>query len=290
MKTLPPALAAHYALGSTTLAYALRIQRSDSYVFGFTSADHDVTFDGTVYKSEQGLNISSLEMNSGFSVDNLELSTLDDGTLFSRVDVLGGLWRNAKFSISRYNYAALEDGFEVIMVGTLGEVTLGNGMVKVELRGLQQFFQQPVGAVVSATCRARLGDSLCKVDLNPITKVCRVGSVIDKQTIVEDFNPMPDGYFENGVLVFVGGACDWMRAVVKTHSSNTFVLQLPLVVQPAVGDYFVVTAGCKKRYLEDCIGKFNNGLNFQGEPHVPGIDKITATVGRRGTSSSSGGS
>ena len=46
MKTLPPALAAHYALGSTTLAYALRIQRSDSYVFGFTSADQDVTFDG----------------------------------------------------------------------------------------------------------------------------------------------------------------------------------------------------------------------------------------------------
>ena len=290
MKTLPPALAAHYALGSTTLAYALRIERPDFRVYGFTSADEPIEFDNTLYQSSQGLNISSLEMNSGFSVDNLELSTLDDGTLFTRVDILGGLWRNSKFTIARYNYEALEDGFEVIMVGTLGEVTLGNGMVKVELRGLQQFFQQPVGSVVSATCRARLGDSLCKVDLNPITKVCRVGSVIDKQTFIEDFNPMPDGFFENGTVGFIGGTCNQMRAVVKSHTSNTFTLQLPLIVQPEVGDYFVATAGCKKRYLEDCIGKFNNGLNFQGEPHVPGIDKITAIVGRRGTSSSNGGS
>lgn len=281
MKTLPTALAAHYALGSTSLAYALRIEREDATVYGFTSADKDAYFNSTLYKSAQGLNISSLETNSGFSVDNLELSTLDDGTLFKRTDILGGLWRNAQFSIVRYNVASLTDGFETIMVGTLGEATLSNGSVKVELRGLQQYLQQPVGSVVSATCRARLGDNLCTVNLTPLTFVGQVASASSKQTFVNALSSQTNGYFENGVLRFTSGVCQGMSGVVKTYTSNTFTLQLPLILKPGVGDTFEAIAGCKKRFVEDCIGKFANSLNFQGEPHVPGLDKYTAAVGRR---------
>ncbi len=43
-----------------------------------------------------------------------------------------------------------------------------------------------------------------------------------------------------------------------------------------VGDTFDVIAGCRKRLTEDCKVKFNNVLNFQGEPHLPGIDRLTA--------------
>ena len=281
MKTFPLALAEHYAQGSTSLAYALRIEREDATVYGFTSADRDAFFNATQYKAAQGLNISSLETNSGFSVDNLELSTLDDGTLFKRTDILGGLWRNAQFSITRYNVASVSDGFETIMVGTLGEATLSNGSVKVELRGLQQYLQQPVGSVISATCRARLGDNKCTVNLTPLTFVGQVASALNKQTFVNGLSSQANGYFENGVLRFTSGVCQGMSGVVKTYTSNTFTLQLPLIIQPEVGDSFVAISGCKKRFVEDCIGKFANSLNFQGEPHVPGLDKFIATVGRR---------
>jgi hypothetical protein len=33
--------------------------------------------------------------HSGFAVDNLELTTLDDGSLFQRDEVVAGVWRNA---------------------------------------------------------------------------------------------------------------------------------------------------------------------------------------------------
>lgn len=35
------------------------------------------------------------------------------------------------------------------------------------------------------------------------------------------------------------------------------------------GDVVYLYPGCGKRYLEDCIGKFGNQINFGGEPYIP---------------------
>ena len=60
---------------------------------------------------------------------------------------------------------------------------------------------------------------------------------------------------------------------VKTARLVTLVLAMPAAVQ--VGDTFSIVAGCRKR-LEDCRDKFDNVLNFRGEPHRPGVDALTA--------------
>jgi uncharacterized phage protein (TIGR02218 family) len=41
----------------------------------------------------------------------------------------------------------------------------------------------------------------------------------------------------------------------------------------AVGDQFTISAGCD-RSMGTCIGRFNNIVNFRGEPYVPGTDTI----------------
>jgi uncharacterized phage protein (TIGR02218 family) len=53
-----------------------------------------------------------------------------------------------------------------------------------------------------------------------------------------------------------------------------FTLSLPMLSAISAGHTFSVIAGCQKR-LEDCRDKFSNVLNFQGEPHLPGIDQLT---------------
>ena len=158
MKTLPTALAAHYATGATTTAYGLRITRTDGDVFGFTSATESAVIDGVVYDAGQGLDIGSIVTSAGFAVDNLELTTLDDGSLFTHADVIGGRWQNAAFLIFRYNWASIGDGTEPIMAGTVGNVELRRGSIVAELRGLQQYLQQPIGNVTTRTCRARFAD------------------------------------------------------------------------------------------------------------------------------------
>ena len=41
-----------------------------------------------------------------------------------------------------------------------------------------------------------------------------------------------------------------------------------------VGDELEIFPGCRKRNAEDCATKFNNIVNFRGEPFIPGQDDL----------------
>jgi uncharacterized phage protein (TIGR02218 family) len=51
---------------------------------------------------------------------------------------------------------------------------------------------------------------------------------------------------------------------------------MPYAIQ--VGNSFQIVAGCDKTH-QTCISKFNNIINFRGEPFVPGTDAISKTAG-----------
>lgn len=278
MRTIPINLAAHMALGTTTVSYLLKVTRLDATVFAFTSADADVVSGGVVYLASPGLDVSSIVHSAGLAVDNLELTTLDDGTTFSQADVLGGLWRNAAFQISKLNRNSVGDGVTVLMVGTVGDVSLQRGVIHAELRGLQQYLQQPIGSVSSRTCRARVGDAMCTVNIPGLTVTGSVSAVTSNQVFVFGASGAVADYFAEGLLTFTSGLNVGLSQKVKVFAADkTITLSLPMVQAVVVGDTFTVYPGCRKRLAEDCVGKFNNVLNFQGESHLPGIDQLTGS-------------
>ena len=287
--TLPVALQAHLDGENATIGELLRLTRADNTVFGFTSAGEDVTISAVLYSATQGLTISSLASSSGLAVDNLELSTIDDGTLFTRAQILGGVWQNAAFVLSRYNWASPSDGVEPLMAGTIGQVGLREGMVVAELRGLQQYLQQNVGNVTTRTCRARFADfptpngsNRCRLVAASFTRTGNVVSAVTSRLVFTSSGlwtafPNADRYGE-GFLTWTAGANIGMSAKVTTYvASGVITLSSPAISPIVNGDTFTIIAGCRKRLTEDCKTKFTNVLNFQGEPHLPGVDKLTAT-------------
>jgi len=64
----------------------------------------------------------------------------------------------------------------------------------------------------------------------------------------------------------------------KAGTSDRLVLHEPFPFPVQVGDTFTVVTGCD-RLISTCSAKFNNVVNFRGEPNVPGIDKLMQ-VGR----------
>ena len=274
-KVIPIALAAHMASGSTTLAHLLKVVRKDGEVFAFTSWPSDLVVGGVSYLAGPGLDVSGLVISAGLAVDNLELTTLDDGTTFTSADVLTGKWRNANFTIARCNARSISDGVEVRMVGTLGNVALREGHVVAELRGLQQILQEPIGSVTSKTCRARLGDALCTVNLAPFTYTASVTSMTNNQVFTASALTQAADYFGEGILTWTSGPSAGLSFKVKLHAAGgALTLMLPPLLTVAVGHTFSIVAGCRKR-LDDCRDKFNNVLNMQAEPHLPGIDALT---------------
>lgn len=296
MRALHPDLQAHYDSGSTCMAYGLVVRRTDGALFGFTSHDQDVPLDAStwftgadalVLDARQGLDFSGIVSTAGFAVDNMEITTLDDGTLFQRDDVLAGRWQNAEFYIFRHRWdvpALIPNSVEVLYRGWFGQVVLNQNTVKVELRGLTQKLQQPIGIVSTKTCRARLGSTTginqCRVDLAPWTHTpLTVTAVSDnKKVFTAAAATQGADYFGAGIVTWLTGANAGVSGYVHSFAGGVFTMQLGVVMPIQVGDTFTAVAGCRKRFTEDCKNKFNNVLNFQGEPHRPTPDSLLKPV------------
>lgn len=286
MKSIPAGLLAHYATGSTKLALAVRITRSDGEVIGITSHERDHDIDGVTYIAAHGMEASQVITTAGLAVDNLEMRTLDDGTIFDRADVLAGRWAGARFLVFRYCWADVSLGIEPLMAGVVGNVTLQQGMVVTELRGMQQYLQQAVSNVTTKTCRARFADyptpngkNLCGIDADHWIESGTVTGVTSRAVFTASgiANAGTADYYGEGVLTWLTGASAGLKQKVRTHATGgVFTLILPMKADIEVGDTFEVIAGCRGRLQEDCRDKFDNVLNFQGEPHLPGVDALTA--------------
>jgi uncharacterized phage protein (TIGR02218 family) len=57
---------------------------------------------------------------------------------------------------------------------------------------------------------------------------------------------------------------------VKRSAVGTIELHHPMPFPIAEGDAYSMHAGCQKRFSEDCVTRFANGINFRGFPHLPG--------------------
>lgn len=84
------------------------------------------------------------------------------------------------------------------------------------------------------------------------------------------------GYFDFGLVTWTSGQNSGVTSDVRAwDGTNQINLLLPTPFPIAGGDAFTITPGCDKR-IETCVQKFNNVLNFRGEPFVPGQDAALA--------------
>lgn len=276
-KAIPAGLLSNYQSDSPTVAWAIKITRTDDEVYGWTSADRDATIDAVIYESAPGLSVASFASSAGLAVDNSELTVLADDTIITRADIIAGRWNNAAYLLFKYDWTDVSAGEEVISAGFLGELHPRSGAYVAELRALQQYLQQPVGAASTKTCRARLGDAMCMVDLGGWTETGTITGVTSKQVFTDSSRAEADDYFGEGILTWTAGLNTGLSQKVKTYASGTFTLSLPMIFDVQIGDTYSVIAGCRKRLDEDCATKFSNELNFQGEPHRPTVDELTSS-------------
>lgn len=82
------------------------------------------------------------------------------------------------------------------------------------------------------------------------------------------------GTFDYGKITFTSGLNNGLSMEVKSSVPGQIVLQLPMPYQIAAGDTYSLSQGCNKDFVTGCKNKFNNVVNFRGEPHVPGNDVL----------------
>lgn len=201
-KTIPSGLATVYASGAATLAIGLRLTRSDGVVLGFTSADRDATISGVTYSPSRAIDSSSITSSDGLTVDNLEMTTTGWEDTFNRADVLAGRWSGAAFLLFRYSWADPTAGIEPLLAGVVGNMRPERGALVTELRGLQQYLQQPVGSVTSKTCRGRfadyptpMGSNRCRLSAGAWTDSMAVATVTSRRACTVAAAGVSDPYW-----------------------------------------------------------------------------------------------
>lgn len=272
MKTISTEFAAHLDGEVTTLATCWRLERADGWTRGFTDHDRDLQFDGLVYTAATGFLPSAVKSGSDLSVDNFDVEGFLDDDALKPEDLTAGAFDGARIEIFLVNWADLSQGRIVLRKGWLGEVKRADSRFSAEIRGLANKLQQTQGILYSRLCRVDLGSQECGVDLGPLTDEHLIETVTSGDGFTID-TARPSGFFTFGTCISLSGANAGAATEILSHVNQAIRLFTPMPRPVAVGDQVRLVAGCDKT-PETCHARFGNILNFRGEPHIPGNDKV----------------
>lgn len=271
-------LAAHLATGLTTVCQCWQVIRRDGVSYGFTDHDQTLTFGGQTFRADSGLTAHTLMQGTGLAVDNTEAMGILSSASITDADIEAGRFDGAEVSVWLVNWRDV--GARTLRFrGTMGEIRRGAGAFHAELRGLTEGLNQPQGRVYQRGCSAVLGDAACRfaLDTPGYAALRDAQEVRDAQVFtfaaLAGFQPR---WFERGRLSVLSGDGAGLYGIIKhdqTGPDGRRVIELwePIRATVARGDALRLDPGCDRR-AETCRTKFNNMVNFQGFPFIPGED------------------
>jgi uncharacterized phage protein (TIGR02218 family) len=293
MSGLPAAFDAHLQSGFTTVCRAWAITRRDGVTYGFTDHDCPLSFDGIEFRAHSGLTATALAQSTGLAVDNAEaIGALSDASI-TEADIEAGRFDGAEIRCWLVNWADPDQRW-LQFRGTIGELRQSGGAFTAELRGLTDSLNQPLGRVYQRPCTAVLGDAQCRfaLDTPGFSTIRSVEQIRDARILRwSDRMTFDPGWFARGRLDVLTGAAAGLWASIKrdevTATGRHVELWEGMRAALAPGDQVRLTAGCDKR-LDTCRSKFDNLMNYQGFPDVPGEDWLMAVP--KSTGANTGGS
>lgn len=174
-----------------------------------------------------------------------------------------------------------------------GKTTLDDDTFTVELTHMSDLLKSDVSQSYTKLCTNIFKDTI--IDQRGTTPIPGIGrcdpdgeallsfvpvdgyitQVIDTKTFRDNTRTEAEDWFGNGQVTFNEDDITHRRdqrvfEVSQYSSDGTFyLLEPPVLGALQVGMYYKAMVGCRKRFTEDCKGKFNNARNFFGFEYIP---------------------
>lgn len=258
------------------LAWAWKIARSDGMVLGFTSHDRDLVRGGMTYVATPGIAPSALWLSASLDADTMDIAGALTADAISEADLDAGRWDGAAVTLHIVNWEDANEPLVPVAAGSLGAVERKRGAFAAELRTLDAGLDAPVAPETAPGCRARLGDSACRVDLAPRTRLVRLAGVEGRMVTVGD--TVDGAAFAFGRLRFVTGPNAGLSALIVAGAGQSLTLARDPAFAVDADTRAEIIEGCDKQ-LATCAARFGNAVNFRGEPYLPGMDYVTRYPG-----------
>jgi uncharacterized phage protein (TIGR02218 family) len=161
--------------------------------------------------------------------------------------------------------------------GEIGAVERAGEGFTAELVGPAAVLDRPVAPETSPDCRAMLGDPACRVDMGKYRQVAAVAGVEGQVVTIAGGGLLANAYAFGSLRWLTGANCGIVQAVMASDDAAV-TLSDPPAFAVAAGALVLLIQGCDKR-METCSARFGNGVNFRGEPYLPGNDLLTRYPG-----------
>ena len=259
----------------SSLALCWRLERTDGAGIALTSHDQSVLSDGVVFEPAPGIMPASITRKLGLQPDSGEVAGALSSDALEERDLALGRWDGGTVLLTAVDWSDPGGQPVALLGGEIGRVTVDDDAFTADLSGAAARLEQPVCPATSPECRAHFGDKQCRVDLAGRTIVATV-SVADGAVLTVN-QPLDDGYLFGRVRYMSGDNCGLSSVILSVGGSTVQVRDVPRAPVEA-GCRVELREGCDKRFTT-CVSRFDNAVNFRGEPHLPGNDLLTRYPG-----------
>ncbi len=264
-------------LGQRLCAFAFcwRLERRDGVTIGLTSHDRAVEAHGLLYAPSPGITPSAILRSGDGASELADVRGALSSAAIAQGDLDAGRWDGASLLLHLTEWTQPGLLWLELARGELGSVEQDGASYSVSLRsGAGAVLDRPVAPVTSPTCRARLGDAACRIDLR---RHQQVGLVDEVAGDAVRCSGLAAAYPFGELRWLDGGNAGFVQAIVDQEDDLLFLADAP-VFPVVAGARVLLTEGCDKR-LTTCAARFANAVNFRGEPHLPGMDLLTRYPG-----------
>jgi len=277
MRDLPAALEAELEGRAYGICRLIEIRRKSGALLRLAEHQANLTVDGDVSTRARGFRVSSLPFVINAVQTNVvfEVAVIDDGSI-DPDDLRNGLYDSAAVQISACSHLIPANGKIKLFKGNFAGIEFSDtGLASIGVEGLLSRTRRLLIEHYSPMCRTWFGDERCKVPLAPLTQAGTVTSISGYNIVISGTAASAaDDYWNLGLIIPTSGQGvgdaweirDWIT------SSNVVKTYIPAVGKISAGDSVNLIPGCDfTRGAKGC-GRWNNIINYRGEPYVPGQD------------------
>lgn len=253
-----------------TAATFWRVFRKDGVTLGFTSHDRDLPFGGILHRSAPGMVPSAIRLTSDLSEENAGVEGALSHDAIGESDLAAGLYDEAAIEVGIVDWEKLDH--LVLYSGTLGRITDDRRGFSGELRSAKRVLEKDLVPRTSPTCRAVFCGRGCGLSANRFMQRVVVDGVDPDLNRIRVSGISTDDH-RDGQIRFLDGPQTGIAFAIVGAEGEWLALDRPLSGALSDGTPAELLQGCDHTLIT-CANRFDNALNFRGEPFLPGNDLL----------------
>lgn len=248
-----------------------RIYRRDGVTLGFTSHDRDLRFAGVLHRAAPGILPSAIRRTAGLSGDSAEMQGALTHDSIADADLAAGRFDDALVEVGAVDWETCENA--VLYVGSIGDVTREGGGFTADLRSAKAALEIDPVPRTSPMCRAAFCGPGCGLSGARFEHRARLVS-IDPDLQQLSLSAADLERFASGTVRFLDGPLAGVALAVVAADRAGLVVDAAIDGGLAQGMQAILREGCDHT-LATCAARFDNAVNFRGEPFLPGNDLLS---------------